>query len=373
MSASNFRQERAAAVPKPIFPPWLVRHDPVLARVEDNGIYMAFRARRREHRGRGVRKIVRALSRLDVWLSIAISLVIIAVAIFYTQWLCPAMLLLVLFGFFQRGRSEAHFEMPLRASALISSEGACNTNALRDLWHCPGGGRELAEAIYLESREQTVFWAWALAVFVAAVSVIVQAAAGNLLSPAMLLFLPALFLLCCALFRLVVVEGAHYSREAHLQQRIHAVRRIVGIETLPRRAARVLGEFLQAGAVLIVILLVLGLIICVGGFANDFLERLSSESLIYRVWDTDPISYGFAYFFAALAFCLWLLNRQREETLAARQEETLARAAWYLEMLYGSVVEQDLDVYVWAVWLRMRPEGERTWPPGFRFAVGDIK
>ncbi len=154
---------------KSAFPAWLKRLDPILEVEETNGLYQAFRERRlRMGRRRTLVAIAGSFAPILPLVAVTTALMILALAgeSRWVQRLTPLLALVVccfaacvIFQrFTNRARKRTSVGMPLYIGEVFSPL-AWQEQAALDLWMTGARGRDVAEAIYLETRETWLFQA----------------------------------------------------------------------------------------------------------------------------------------------------------------------------------------------------------------------
>lgn len=172
---------------RPAFPRALVRHDPLLAGIEDNPAWAAFRARNRMKRGiRQLRELAFVLGMLGIfavvfgWLPGGGALVAQYRSVFMLLGLGWLFLLLPTWNLAaERVREEA--KMPARYLDLITLSGVFRRASL-DLWLCGISARDAARCIYAEERSHTWFHAFTGAAWLLAYLLVLVADAPRLAS-----------------------------------------------------------------------------------------------------------------------------------------------------------------------------------------------
>ncbi len=145
---------------KPVFPARLRKRDPLLAAEDTNPLFYAFQVLRREHK-RSRWELLAFFGRSYLWSAVILVLIILPIFLFRQYGELIIIIFLMLYSLFETIRKkwlpkiqepDPIRSMPREIQFLVTPDGIKREPGL-DLWMCGISGRDVAEAIYLESRE----------------------------------------------------------------------------------------------------------------------------------------------------------------------------------------------------------------------------
>lgn len=144
---------------KRAFPNWLRKLDPLLAAEDTNHLFQAFRARRLEYGPKGWRRYF-SKSHLKGSLLPALigtAIVLTGIIAFFTLGCCALLFIMAVAPLIYRKISKRRITeafLPMRLAGVFH-QGGFHEQAAIDIWLTGASGQEVAEAIYLERRENS--------------------------------------------------------------------------------------------------------------------------------------------------------------------------------------------------------------------------
>ncbi|MEQ8818751.1 MAG: hypothetical protein RLY93_00780 [Sumerlaeia bacterium] len=304
----------------PAFPHWLRKIDPVLARQDGNAVYQAFRLRRRDHR--------------PPW---------------HRRWFAAEYKRASFRGGGRLLKPSRQSRFPAWASNLITDRGY--SQATLEVWLTPTTGEELAEAIYLESREH-----WAVDIFAALIlfgvplAIYVVAALVYLNHSAAAVALMSAAWLWLAwegtLFGLLVAGRAARSAVAH---RFHIIERVSQpSKGIAHEVASLMGGCLAVVGIAAVgfILLIASCFILVHAiiFAAGFVEDVMPPAISAYLFEAGLIPVC-----ALMALILRGARPGMTRTHEAKCRRVFAKCQRAYALYLSRRVIDDFDAWAWVV------------------------